>query len=199
MTQTKVLTLFSYDELSKKAQEKVLENLRFTNVDFEQWSEFILEDWKDEKLPLAGFCNAEIAYSGFSSQGDGASFTANVNILTWLKVNKRLKEYKELVKFLKGNDCNIEINIVRNSRQYCHENTMSIEVDGHLYNDVPDKVTKQADALESEILYNAKELSRKIYNNLRTDYYDQISDEAVIGTIKVNEWTFRENGVMENL
>lgn len=201
MPKEKTITLFSYDELQPKIQEKVLERLRYTNVDFDQWDDYIIEDWQDEKLPALGFDDAKISYSGFCSQGDGASFTAKVNILTWLKVNKNLKQNKELVKFLKNESesCYIEINVVRSSRQYSHEYTVSIESDGHLYDNVPDKVTKQVDDLNPAILQNVHEISRMIYRELEKDYIYQTSDKAIIEAIKLNEWTFRENGVTENL
>ena len=199
MPVTKTLTLFSYDELSPKAQAKVLEDNRYFNV--EDGDNYVIEDWQDEKLPALGFDNAEISYSGFGSQGDGASFTAKVNILTWLKVNKNLNQNKELVEFLKNESesCYIEINVVRSSRQYSHEYTVSVECDGHLYNNVPDRVTKQVDDLNSAILQNVREISRKIYKELEAEYNDQTSDNAIIDAIKNNDWTFRENGTMENL
>jgi len=41
--------------------------------------QFIIDYWI-EKLQDIGFEDAQIEYTGFYSQGDGASFTASVNI-----------------------------------------------------------------------------------------------------------------------
>lgn len=48
------------------------------------WWEFVYEDWKTA-LEQVGFADAEIQFSGFWSPGDGASFTA------WLNVEKLIK------------------------------------------------------------------------------------------------------------
>ena len=43
----------------------------------DHWYECVIEDWK-AKLKRKGFHEAEIVFSGFGSQGDGASFTATI-------------------------------------------------------------------------------------------------------------------------
>lgn len=67
------LKLYKFDELSKDVQEKVIEKNRDINV-YDDWHEFILEDWIKEEIPSKGFEATNIYYSGFWSQGDGAMF-----------------------------------------------------------------------------------------------------------------------------
>ena len=43
----------------------------------EDWHEELIEEWV-EKLAGLGFADADIRFSGFSSQGDGANFKADV-------------------------------------------------------------------------------------------------------------------------
>ena len=68
-------------EQFKKAQEKILENLvdeaSYEFNDFED--EYIIADY-ETRLSEVGFENPEISYSGFYSQGDGACFTADLNL-----------------------------------------------------------------------------------------------------------------------
>lgn len=64
-----------YDQLDPDAQEAARDNYREGNLDYEWW-DHIYEEWIAE-LEEMGWRNPEINFSGFSSQGDGASFTAN--------------------------------------------------------------------------------------------------------------------------
>jgi len=65
-----------YDDLSDEAKERALSWWSESFSGDDSWSESVIEDWKEHRLPEMGFGeNAEIAFSGFWSQGDGASFT----------------------------------------------------------------------------------------------------------------------------
>lgn len=51
----------------------------------EYWEEHIIDEWKAE-LEDMGFSDVDISYSGFSSQGDGASFTADgFDFMKWVE------------------------------------------------------------------------------------------------------------------
>lgn len=66
----------AFSELSPDAQERAIEkerNYRYEDPDTD-WAEHLTDEWKTE-LEEMGFSDPEIAWSGFSSQGDGASFT----------------------------------------------------------------------------------------------------------------------------
>ena len=63
-----------YDQLGPDAQERARDNYREGNLDYEWW-DHIYEEWIAE-LEEMGWHNPEINFSGFASQGDGASFTA---------------------------------------------------------------------------------------------------------------------------
>lgn len=62
----------------EKAIEKARQWLMDGQTDHEWW-EYTYETWKNA-LDQIGFCDADISFSGFWSQGDGASFTANVDL-----------------------------------------------------------------------------------------------------------------------
>lgn len=70
--------LFTYNQLSDDAKAEAREWYNSGNDSFqdEYYAEPVLDEWKAE-LDEMGFGDAEISYSGYSSQGDGASFTCS--------------------------------------------------------------------------------------------------------------------------
>lgn len=101
--ETIVKTYLKFNELRKDQQAKVLDKLRYINVDHDYWSESTIDDFKTELEDL-GFSDIEVSFSGFWSQGDGASFTAKHN----------------------------EGEITKSSHRYCHEMTMQCDDDALL-------------------------------------------------------------------
>ncbi len=80
-------TVYSFKELMElektdkkynKAVQRAREWLQDGATDYD-WHEYMIELWK-QALNQIGFEDAEIQFSGFSSQGDGASFTASINV-----------------------------------------------------------------------------------------------------------------------
>lgn len=61
-------------QLNDQAKERARDWYRTGGLDYEWWDS-IEDEWKQE-LEELGFNEPDIAFSGFSSQGDGASFTA---------------------------------------------------------------------------------------------------------------------------
>jgi hypothetical protein len=195
---TKCYPVYDFDELPEDIQDHAVEKLYDCNVDFSDWDEFILDEWKDEKLPAFGYIDPKIYYSGFSSQGDGACFTANVDALKWIETHKAKSELKALYNHInKGGYISINI---ETSGRYCHEQTMSVNVELDDWGtDIPEKVQEQANQLERWILEDARGEARKIYKELEKDYDYATSREAIIETIEANEWTFDDRGNLDNL
>ena len=73
--ETIVKTYLKFTELSEAQQDQVIDKLSDINVDYIQWHESIYEYYSD-KLKALGFYDIKFEFSGFWSQGDGASFTA---------------------------------------------------------------------------------------------------------------------------
>jgi hypothetical protein len=80
-------TLYSYQELQKLAKKgkvtaTVLDKARQKLADWateDEWYDTTISDW-ETALSQVGFENAKIQFSGFWCQGDGASFTANIDL-----------------------------------------------------------------------------------------------------------------------
>ncbi len=73
--ETIIKTYLKFNELTPKQQDKVIDKLYDINIDHDTWCEHIIQDYTD-KLTALGFYKIKIEYNGFSSQGDGARFTA---------------------------------------------------------------------------------------------------------------------------
>lgn len=72
----------TFAQLSDEAKETARQEYRENGLDYNWW-EHIYEEWTTE-LEEMGFDGIEISYSGFWSQGDGASFTAeSFDFMKW--------------------------------------------------------------------------------------------------------------------
>lgn len=67
---------YSFDELSPEAKKKALENNRDINIAHTGWEDTTIDDFEEE-VKEDGINDLEVNYTGFHSQGDGASFTSN--------------------------------------------------------------------------------------------------------------------------
>ncbi len=100
--ETIIKTYLKFNELSDEQKKKVLDKMRDINVDYNNWHDFVTDEFKT-KLADLGYTNVKTQFSGFWSQGDGASFSAE----------------KE----------DLEITM---STRYCHSGSMSCESDSLL-------------------------------------------------------------------
>ena len=185
------INLYTFDELIEKAQNKVLDDNRYFNVEHDDWHEYTIEDEKT-KLAELGYLDADISFSGFHSQGDGASFTAKIDLDAWINQDKTSRE-----KFLSLNQYDISAWIDKSASRYHHEETMSACTDMDC--DAPETMLDLEDELQVTIEAEAKELAGDIYNQLRKEYEYLTSDEAIKESITINEYTFEADGTMRNV
>ena len=68
---------YSFEELSPEAKENAIEQNRDINTDHSDWHDPVIEGFEEDMKKL-GLDDIEVRYTGFYSQGDGASFTAKV-------------------------------------------------------------------------------------------------------------------------
>jgi hypothetical protein len=188
MTKQVLKTVYELDEV----KEKAIEENRYINVDdFSDWYNFVFYDWKD-KLNKIGFCNAEIYFSGFSSQGDGAcfdndSYHFDLNLL--LKNVDLTDEEREKIYNLKDD---FELTIERIGFHYCHENTRVINLE-QFY--IEDEDSKNLLYHFENLLEDLREsLCVQIYEDLEKEYDYLTSDDAIYETLQANEYYFEENG-----
>jgi hypothetical protein len=130
------VNVFKYKELSKKAQEKVLEKYRDINTEDQEWYEFTLDEWKT-KLAEKGFTEADIHFSGFWSQGDGACFDARIDVSRLAEAVYSGKDegfFREVLQLFADNGPMVLARIEKNSYgyHYSHANTRYVTVDNEM-------------------------------------------------------------------
>lgn len=202
MPVVKQVTLYSFDELSEKAQQKAIETVSQWGLDlFECDESFILEDLVSQNPHIE---NMDISYSGFCSQGDGASFTGSITDSEWL-IEFFAKNVNDELKTLLRE---IEVSFVRYSGlRYVHERTVTTELDD--INIVWADHIEENDTLRLKMIENYLEdmrqamedyridLCQDIYSRLENAYEDCYSDENIAELIRANEYLFDENGDFE--
>lgn len=174
--------------MSDRAKKEAISNVRVnSSYPDDDWHEFIYEMWQ-EKLVAMGYEDAQISYSGFCSQGDGASFTCDeIDILKWLRSHKKLTKYAYIGKYAED----IWLKIERIDNHYCHYNTIAARMNSC---QAPAIVDKTLDEFIEEINEDAKSLSRDIYKSLQEEYEALTSDDAIADMIEDNEYEFTADG-----
>ena len=178
-----------FNELSPAIQQRALDEYRYINVDDTDWYESTIECWT-EKLEAMGFTSVDISFSGFSSQGDGASFTSGeMNIE---KVLRHLRVYSKYRRYVPSDYMDYYIKVSRISSMYYHEK--SVMVDDFIHYTNTENQTNKLYEIIGLIRDLVKEKSREIYNDLQQDFDYLIEDAQVRETLLINEYDFDENG-----
>ncbi len=192
------LAIYSFNDVIKDAslKDKVLDLHRYINVDDDFWYKDILKQW-DTRLNQYGFINTKIYFTGFYSQGDGACFECNEvdfkKLLTSLeKTSFKIPHKKLILRFLE-NYCTGEVARNHYGNLYCHSNSRNFILTFRTYK-TPLKASKLLDAIASGIDKMRKSLSDEIYKELEDTYIYFTSDEAILETLKINEYEFLEDG-----
>ena len=187
---TLTLKAFQFEELSEQAKKKAIEDNRNFNVDGYSWHEFLYEHWTDE-LAKNGFLKAKVYHSGFWSQGDGASFDAEIDLDFFLKQKKyrRLKRVQDyLYTAIKTNQY---------ATHYCHEKTRYavIYLEGACGPSANDPaINELINQLEADVEQSRLDFSKRIYKDLEETYDSLTGDEAVSESLIANEEDFLEDG-----
>ena len=189
---------FKFEELTEQAQQNAIEQFRNNDHLEYGWHDSIKEDFHSI-LGLIGFYNIESQFSGFWSQGDGASFIADYSYKKGcLKVikehapldNELYKIVEGIVYHQKDNGYLLTCNIYKNNHRYSYSNTMSFDwcKNGDSYFDWKNT------HVEGEIEQLFKDLAEWYYKQLESEYNYLNSDESIKETLIVNEYDFLECG-----
>lgn len=179
----------------------------------DDWYDHIIENAKEDGEKL-GFDIQDIHFTGFYSQGDGASWTGYIKIIPWLELNKANDPLAHILIALAENDWIESKLAVSNSGRYTHSDTMlrsdwyrSLDIfDG---GDVLHKGLFAGASLESlvdalpasyfddiadEMLASAKDFANDIYKKLRNEWDWLCSEKQIAELCDANEYLFDENG-----
>jgi len=205
---------YTFDELSPEAKQNAIDSNRGYSTESYDWWDPIIEGFT-EKMEEIGLTDVDCQFSGFNSQGDGASFTGKVNDnkeflkaigITPATVGLGDKTPRKFDTALDSIAENIYITIYRNDNRYYHHNTIiaNVEVDGDdeieldlgLGMIIEIDVSDVCDKIEPMITDWARERSKELYADLEKYYEELSSDETIASDLAAGGHTFDEEGNM---
>lgn len=129
MTQTVCITGFTYAELDQDAKYRVG---HWFNDDRDLWEED--KDYWQEQLEALGYADVDFRFSGFYSQGDGASIACSVDAVQFIKRHKLGNKYRSLLYWLTHENVTRTIDVVRSkSMRYVHQYMIDANADSMIY------------------------------------------------------------------
>lgn len=187
--------------MNDERKQALIEKYRDINVEHLDWWDCIYSDFRED-MGVKGIEVQDMRFSGFWSQGDGASFTGYIkdNAL-FLKAHELTETYPWVTKLL-GLGGEFTLKIERTSHHYVHENTVGVDLIftdmfTHVLprDDLRSAIAEQWDKLldaEYETLAGTvqtiiRDHCRGLYRRLEEEYDYLTSDEAVWEAIESNE------------
>lgn len=199
-------TVFLYSELSEAAQEKAREWYREASECDDFYAETVFED----AARMADFLGIDlrqtrvnngdyrptIYYSGFWSQGDGASFEGQYSykkgatklIRQHAPTDKELHSIADALQAVQKKHFYKLRAKCKQSGHYMNSGCMSVEVwhDGDGYRDIGEA--------EEDVRQLLRDFADWIYRQLETEYDWGNADAQVIESIEANDYEFTEDG-----
>jgi len=194
MARTIAITVYQYEELDEAAKARARDWWRAVDLGHEAWSEPVTADLKTVAA-FMGWTVSDTAFSGFSSQGDGAQFTG-----TWRAVDVKDAAALEAHAPKGGSQRNAKLRLIwaafAQAALVSPDATASVSRCGH---DAHSLCTRfEFDGLppdyERSVAAKARALMDWYYRELETAYTDHMSDEQVAEAIEANEYEFKANG-----
>ena len=181
----KTVNAYQFNELPEATQEKILNDF---DTD-ELWDHKDTINMMKEVLEHIGLEDIEIQYSGFWSQGDGLSFTADVSdpdlFLEHIGAPTLSEDLTDA----------LDISFWRASHTTCHERSCSTSVD---YTFLTEETQTEWDSNINHVAqmiedWRLKECKR-LYSQLERAYECSTCDDAVVDYFEANEYHFLEDG-----
>ena len=218
-------TVYSFQELLDGKNTRATENARqwlSESITSHDWWDIVYEDYT-AALKQIGIHDLDIQFSGFWSQGDGASFTckfdvealidfmtAKINPSTavhsrkdgsdewrsWI-VNKVGVVYNKEWKKLKKWTDDLSLRVVRTGHHYVHENTCDVEGEVYYNSEMPERLQELWSDFVKEVESMRYKLCKAIYNSLEETYEAETSDESLADFAAANEYKFDADGRIE--
>lgn len=185
-----------------KVPQELMDKYREINVGHDWW-DYTYDYWKN-RLSRMGVDVDDISFSGFWSQGDGASFTGRIHTAKYLKRFMRIHGMRERYRtiYTLADHLDMWVSITRGSSHYAHENTVTADADLEEPHWIDSDTEDLREALVLE-LYNEAMLHWRdfdkdveetlrgymhdIYRNLEREYDYLTSDEVVAEAIITND------------
>ena len=194
---TQEIKIYTFEELSKESKQNAINNYResYDAIDLD----LDIEEIKNN-IEFNGFSNVVFYYSGFGNQGDGASFTAKVDIEYWIKETIKNGEHflsetetSQVVDYFVEN-VSAKIERTRHLR-YHHENTTELVCECYDDNERYDVLYNDFCLLIERARHN---LSVNSYSSLELLYDGYVSDEYISDVLSTNDYEFLQHGEFYN-
>lgn len=213
--------IVEFEDLDQRAKDNAI---RLYGRPPDDWWDCVYDRFKEEGC-VKGFYIDEIQFSGFSSQGDGASWTGRVHLMPFIEhfvthEHPEFSRYTVLVELLRNDWVDPTMGVSRRSFYYSHSGTMSYDSIkcfaslGEDNGDVLDKgilqgasVAELDQAIDTERLVceleefairMAREYADEIYKALREEYEGYTSEDYFKELIYINGWRFNNKGEIED-
>ena len=209
-----------FEELDQRAKDNAISKYGEPPDD---WYESVYARYiGDKAVEATGMLIDDIHYSGFYSQGDGASWTGRVNLDDFITHYVKPEHpdagrYTVLLELMREDWLSMRALIYTNSFMYVHSGGMRIEgvdITADIDADENDLVFTQGifqgagikgvaraidveslvNDLEEWVLEEAKSLADDIYKALRDEYEAYTSEETFKEIIYINGWRFDSKG-----
>jgi hypothetical protein len=210
--------LLAFQQLSNYAKQKVIAEYGQPPDD---WHEDIYARAKEDGYER-GFNIDEIQFSGFHSQGDGASWTGHIDLPEFLEYHNKQEsddytQYVMLRELIKDGWCEDKVVVSRNGFYYNHSGTMKTQgIDDRIDYAEDDSVMDRGileganvkelaksigtDELFNELdnwaLHKAQKFADEIYKQLKEEYEAYTSEEYFIDLCDINGWRFDQRGIL---
>ena len=150
-----------------------------------------LSQWEDRRYLATSY---QIAFRGFCSQGDGASFTGWVEPSKWIEKNSPVK-YARIKKLIDSGAIDVyKFKITRTGR-YVHEKSTDIQYEwNNLWSRNHPNIETLIYELEADMTEQMVDLSKQIYSDLENEYEYLQSEEAIVNMIQQNDYEYDEFG-----
>ena len=185
-------------------QAKLIEKYRDCNVDYFDWWEGVYDTFRED-MSTKGIYVSDISFSGFWSQGDGASFTGRIEDTKLFLEEHKLEQNFPWITKLVSLGGGFDLPISRTASHYVHENTVSASLedtdmfsnvlsvgdDGlreHIITDWDYRLDYEYTSFETAVTAIIRDYCRDLYRELNAEHECLTSDEAVWEAIVANEW-----------
>jgi len=189
----------NYLELSDEAKERAFNDFKNRELYDTHWAHDVLEDWV-ERLGAVGIDTEvyDMHFTGFHSQGDGASFEGVIDLKLFLEAHPDLKArhselYLSTVPFDTLSDDYAEYTVLLKKTQhhhYSHENTITLE--WHIEPNDVGKFDKVMTDAEPDIERQCRDYMRQLYRELENAYEHELGLDCFLEGVEYMD--FEEDG-----
>jgi hypothetical protein len=198
-----------FNDLSNAEKDEVR---RQYEPDYEWW-DYVYDNAKEDAEQY-GFRIDDISFSGFYSQGDGASWTGSVDLITWLEKHRPdCAKATIMTELIAQGWVDSKTNVIRLNSLHVHSWTMQVADAntcwpgaGYDYGQTPvlvggngilarasvEDLVKNADLdtyfeeMLSDVLVSVRDYADEIYKRLQTEYEYITSDEYIAEQYEFN-------------